>query len=92
MSPTSRHALRGNQSLCAACGLLFTNTSSFDQHRAGSYASGRHCKSEAELRANGFEPNERGHWRKALTEEQRVTLFALRPSTNTNKVQHHATH
>jgi hypothetical protein len=91
MSQTSRHALRGNQSLCAACGLLFTSTSSFDQHRTGSYATGRRCKTTDELRAIGFEPNARGHWRKALTIEQRSKLFTLRPSTTTTEINHHAT-
>lgn len=83
--------LTGDRSQCAACGLLFTSSSSFDKHRTGSYAAGRRCKTTNELRAIGFEPNERGHWRKALTDEQRAKLLTLRPSTITTENNRHAT-
>jgi hypothetical protein len=83
--------LAGQQSRCIACGLLFTSTNSFDQHRTGSYTTGRRCKTTDELRAIGFEPNARGLWRKTLTIEQRAKLFALRPSTITTENNHHAT-
>ena len=88
MSTTPK--LTGQQSRCAACGLLFTATSSFDKHRTGSYATGRRCKTTDELRATGFEPNARDMWRKAITDEQRVKLFTLRTSTTTIENYHHA--
>jgi hypothetical protein len=78
---TITRKLTGDQSQCTACGLLFTATSSFDKHRTGSYATGRRCKTTDELRVIGFEPNGRGHWRKALTDEQRSNLFTLRSTT-----------
>ena len=88
---TPQPKLTGDRSQCAACGLLFTNSSSFDKHRTGSYVSGRRCKTTDELRAMGFEPNASGHWRKTLTDEQRAKLFTLRPSTITIENNHHAT-
>jgi hypothetical protein len=87
MSITSRHVLRGDQCQCPSCGLLFTSTSSFDKHRTGSYGSGRRCRTTDELHVIGFEPNSRGYWRKALTEEQRSKLFTLR-STTTKELNH----
>jgi hypothetical protein len=89
MPPTSRHVLRGDQCQCPSCGLLFTSTSGFDRHRTGSFASGRQCKPEAELRAAGWEPNARGFWRKAITEEQRLRLIAARTSTTTRAAAAH---
>jgi hypothetical protein len=55
--------LTGGQSRCSGCGLYFTSVSSFDFHRVGPY-SARRCMTEAELRADGVTPNERGYWRK----------------------------
>lgn len=53
----------GDRSQCGACGLYFTSTCAFDSHRKGKHGVNRHCLREAELRAKGFEPNERGFWR-----------------------------
>lgn len=52
---------------CAVCHLTFTSEGPFDAHRTGPM-SARHCLSEAELRAKGYEPNSRGHWRKPAPE------------------------
>jgi hypothetical protein len=54
---------------CRACGLTFTRTSSFDQHRVGpqvpiNQPMQRRCLSADELRAKGWAPNVRGDWRK----------------------------
>ncbi len=56
--------LTGGQSQCGACGLLFTSTHSFDEHRTGAHGINRRCLTETELRAAGLEPTGRGFWRK----------------------------
>jgi hypothetical protein len=78
---TTTPRLTGDRSQCTACGLLFTSTSSFDRHRTGGFTTDRRCKTSDELRAVGFQPNERGFWRKALTPEQRLLLTSLRSTT-----------
>lgn len=60
--------MTGQTSLCPTCGLLFTSTSAFDQHRRGSYDIsaphyGRKCLDEAALRAKGMAPDEKNRWR-----------------------------
>lgn len=57
--------LTGQQSRCAACGLTFTHTNSFDAHRYGPYTA-RRCLTADELRERGMLPNSRGFWRKPL--------------------------
>lgn len=54
--------LTGNQSQCGACGTLFKSVSGFDDHRTGSHP-GRRCRTEAEMRTRGYEPNAAGFWR-----------------------------
>ena len=58
--------LTGAQSECAACGLLFKSVGGFESHRVGEHGWGntRRCLTESELRAKGFEPNEKGFWRR----------------------------
>lgn len=48
---------------CATCHLTFTSVNGFDGHRRNG-----HCLSESDLRAKGYEPNDRGHWRKPAPE------------------------
>jgi hypothetical protein len=89
---TTTPKLTGDRSQCTACGLLFTSTSSFDKHcTAGFTTDRRRCKTGDELRAAGWQPTERGFWRKALTAAQRAKIFTLRPSTTTTENNHHAT-
>jgi hypothetical protein len=52
---------------CAVCHLTFTTVNNFDYHTRG----GGRCRTEAELRAKGYEPNNAGHWRKPMPEDQR---------------------
>lgn len=51
-----------------SCHLTFTTVANFDAHLDNK--AGR-CRTEAELRELGYEPNERGQWRKPLPEDQR---------------------
>lgn len=48
---------------CAVCHLTFTTVANFDFH----LYKGR-CRTEAELRDKGYEPNDAGHWRKPMPE------------------------
>jgi len=64
MTPSTPLKLSGQRSKCATCGLHFTSTSSFDDHRTGKIGtSSRRCLSTDELSAKGFEPNALGFWR-----------------------------
>lgn len=47
---------------CAACHLTFTAVGGFDFHRTRTIP--RRCQTSDELRANGYEPNDRNQWRK----------------------------
>jgi hypothetical protein len=85
---TTPTKLTGDRSQCAVCGLLFTSTSSFDRHRTGGFITGRRCRTVDELRTIGFEPNERGFWRKALTAEQRTQLNSLRSTITIKEFIH----
>lgn len=57
---------------CATCHLTFTTVANFDAHlgtsRAGSGVAGPRCRTEAELRERGYEPNAHGYWRKPAPE------------------------
>jgi hypothetical protein len=51
-----------------ACGLAFTSLTGFDDHRAGRLTGefgtgGQRHRTEAGLRARGYEPSARGLWR-----------------------------
>jgi hypothetical protein len=48
---------------CAVCHLTFTTVGNFDHHL---FRDG--CRTEAELRDKGYEPNAAGHWRKPMPE------------------------
>jgi hypothetical protein len=50
---------------CAVCHLTFTTVGNFDYHL---FRNG--CRTQAELRDKGYEPNEAGHWRKPMPEGQ----------------------
>ena len=53
---------------CPTCHLTFTSIGGFDDHRTGSHAAGaRKCRSEAEIRERGFEPNGDNCWRRPMT-------------------------
>lgn len=60
--------LTGNRCRCTACGDYFNSTSTFDRHRAGSFAPPgvwhhqRRCLTSAELVAKGWRRNVRGFW------------------------------
>jgi len=61
---------------CSGCGQDFTSTSLFDRHRAGVYEytleqglkleppleDGRRCLDSDEMKAKGWELNDRGRW------------------------------
>ena len=85
---TSPPTLRGDRCRFTACGLAFTSTNAFDKHRTGTFAPNeRRCRTEAELRARGFEPNDLGYWRVPMTPSQ----VAVRTSiTNSNSETIHA--
>ena len=51
---------------CAVCHLTFTTVGNFDYHLFKS-----RCRTESELRAKGYEPNDAGHWRKPIPEDKR---------------------
>lgn len=52
---------------CASCHLTFTSVTGFDDHRTGSHAlDTRVCRSEAEMRSRGYQPNDAGQWRQPL--------------------------
>jgi hypothetical protein len=55
---------------CAACHLTFTAIRCFDAHRRG----GR-CATPDELRARGYSPDERDHWRLPMPPEARDQRF-----------------
>jgi hypothetical protein len=69
--------LTGNRCRCSACGDYFNSTSTFDRHRAGTFAArgtgshARRCLTADELRAKGWARNAAGFWierpRKAST-------------------------
>lgn len=69
--------LTGNRCRCAACGDYFNSTSTFDRHRAGTFAArgtwphARRCLTTEELHAKGWARNVVGFWierpRKAAT-------------------------
>jgi hypothetical protein len=66
-------------SKCGACGKEFRSDSGFDFHRVGQHGvkegpNRRRCMGNIELRAAGYEPNDKGIWRKALTEEERAAM------------------
>jgi hypothetical protein len=50
---------------CATCGLTFTSVGGFDYHRHKGT-----CRTADELRAKGYQPNDRGQWRKPMPEGQ----------------------
>ena len=74
--------LNGGVSQCGACSLIFKSVTSFDEHRTGKHGAGRRCLTEAELRAAGLEPNERGQWRRPFADRGQHFTSA-RPSAPT---------
>jgi hypothetical protein len=52
---------------CATCHLSFTSEGPFDFHRTGPWDN-RRCLTAAQLRSKGYEPNDKGHWRKPAPE------------------------
>lgn len=54
--------LRGDHSLCAACGRYFNSTLAFDRHRAGRHGIDRRCRTELEMRRAGMSRNAGGWW------------------------------
>src|SRR5262245_19274812 len=57
---------------CATCHLTFTSINGFNAHRTGSHGHDtRRCRTEAEIRAIGYEPNERGQWRRPMDDSQK---------------------
>lgn len=50
-------------STCGACGLVFTSTWTFDQHRVGTYQPmTRRCLSVDEMQSRGMTRNKWGYW------------------------------
>ena len=60
--------LTNHRCQCAACGEVFTRTSSFDKHRTGQYAKpgewagDRRCMTIGEMLAKGMARNADGVW------------------------------
>ena len=55
---------------CTTCHMTFTAIGGFDAHRYGSHEHDtRRCYNPDQMKARGYEPNERGHWRKPGTDE-----------------------
>lgn len=50
---------------CANCHATFGSLSGFDAHRDGPIER-RRCRTEAEMREKGYEPNPRGVWRRPM--------------------------
>jgi len=65
--------------ICISCGLDFKSTSSFDQHRTGE-PSKRRCLTVKELKALGFEPDEKGKWRVPMPQEYLSKLHSAKSS------------
>ncbi len=87
---------------CASCGLFFSGTSSFDQHRTGVHAytlseglrmeppreDGRRCLHVSEMGgAAGMELDDRGRWRIIASEKQLQGLARLRAGAPTNALE-----
>lgn len=50
---------------CAACHLTFKSMAGFDEHRTYAPAPDyRRCRTADEMRERGYEPNDKGYWRK----------------------------
>jgi len=83
---------------CSACGLFFSGTSSFDQHRTGVHAytvseglrmqpvreNGRRCLHPSEMAEAGMELDNRGRWRIIPSERQLEGIARMRASAPTN--------
>jgi len=86
---------------CAACGLFFSGTSSFDAHRAGTHAytlseglrldppreDGRRCLHVSEMGAAGMELDTRGRWRVKASAKQLAGLARMRAGAPTNALE-----
>src|SRR5579883_2762651 len=78
--------------LCTVCGEDFASLAAFDRHRVGRHAysyrqglrreppreDGRRCLDPDEMRKAGLERDGRGHWRIALTDDERERLVSAR--------------
>jgi hypothetical protein len=53
---------------CGRCHLTFTTVGNFDAHLDGRRNPVPGCRTEAEMRERGYEPNAAGHWRKPMPE------------------------
>jgi hypothetical protein len=53
---------------CGSCHLTFTTVGNFDAHLDGRRNPVPGCRTEAEMRERGYEPNAAGHWRKPMPE------------------------
>ena len=52
--------VRGSGTHCARCGLVFSGTGRFDEHRVGDFPDGRRCLTPAEMTAIGMRIGQRG--------------------------------
>jgi hypothetical protein len=62
---------------CATCHLTFASATGFDAHMDGRREPPPGCRTEAELRKRGLEPNENGHWRRPMSDEARGRIGGL---------------
>ncbi|WP_054564676.1 hypothetical protein [Frankia sp. R43] len=60
---TTRWPIGTGAAHCPTCHRTFASTGGFDAHRTGPITGNRRCLDEAELRALGYAPNDRGRWR-----------------------------
>lgn len=51
---------------CPSCHRRFSTERNFDAHRSGAHQTGRHCRTETELRNIGLAPDSRGIWRREV--------------------------
>jgi hypothetical protein len=73
MAITDRRKLGAQKCQCGGCGEFFRSDSPFDKHRTGSYAKDtRHCKSVADMWAEGFTKTADDWWIAPTTEKERA--------------------
>ena len=73
--------LAGQRNQCPTCGMYFTSTHAFDNHRTGTYTpQRRRCLSVDEMHDARMAPNAAGFWRIEPTDAQRDRFAAMNAS------------
>ncbi|MEX5636993.1 hypothetical protein [Parafrankia sp. FMc2] len=73
---TTRWPIGTSAAHCPTCHLTFASIGGFDTHHTGPIGN-RQCLDEAELRALGYAPNDRGRWRIPLDPDAAARLTGL---------------